>query len=59
MNVQVYCAMCGRSDIRNINLEGDAAEIVDRPLRDLVPAGWIVEINGSNVDIYCSQRCAA
>jgi len=60
MEVILSCAMCGREKKAQVSLCGaDPAKLAAQTVADIArEARFIVQINGDNVDLYCSKRCA-
>lgn len=60
MRLKVFCAMCGKgTDIEIPTNSENPWEIALSGLGNIIQrAHWIVQINGKNMDIYCSKRCA-
>lgn len=63
MKLIVSCAMCGPGAARSrrrteieIDTEGLSPDTILRKV--IEDAGWIVQINGENFDIYCCKGCA-
>lgn len=56
MKLEIYCAMCGKETVIEINKRGLDPKITLRKL--IQDINWIVEINGAHFDIYCSKKCA-
>ncbi len=61
ITIKITCSMCGKStdDMdRELMVETvDQLELNKFKAR-LKRIGWIVQINGWNIDTYCSKECA-
>lgn len=56
MEITECCAMCGKERLIKVTVSPDDEYMTVREF--LESNGWIVQRNGSNVDIYCSKACA-
>jgi hypothetical protein len=57
MEVRLFCATCGKS--KEFEIDWDKVWVVYSIELMIRILGWQVEVNGDNIDIYCSKKCAA
>lgn len=58
MKLQINCAMCGETFPETVEIQTAKEFTVEHLRKWLKIRGWLVELNGENIDIYCSKECA-
>ena len=54
MTLNWYCVMCGKEGKADIDTSKDLIGIVSI----IKMAGWIIQFNYPNTDVYCCKKCA-
>lgn len=53
-NMEISCSMCGKEKTIPLNTAGATTTVQNI----IAAAGWIVQQNGANLDVYCSHECS-
>jgi hypothetical protein len=54
MEITWYCVQCGKQGQAEI----DTGKYILPIVSIIKTAGWIVQFNGENTDVYCCKKCA-
>ena len=54
MEITWYCVQCGKTGQAEI----DTGKYILPIVSIIKTAGWIVQFNGENTDVYCCKKCA-
>lgn len=57
ITLTVSCSMCGKEH-KQIEVERENDLRLSGLKEYLKSRGWIVQVNGDNIDTYCSRQCA-
>ena len=58
IEIKAACAMCGKEKL-NSRKTDDINKLNCMEIQEwLEKNGWIVQLNGSSFDVYCSTKCA-
>ena len=57
LNITLGCSYCGKkAEIEICTHGGKTTPWIE--IEQLVPRPWLLELNGKNLDVYCSRRCS-
>lgn len=58
ITLKIDCCMCGKESADEILVEKISQFTIQATNNELAKIGWIVQINGDSLDVYCCEECA-